>query len=36
MISSKIGLKYSLALFKGDDGSIFTRFICEKSCLITP
>ena len=36
MISSKIGLKYRSALFKGDDTSIFMRFICEKSCLITP
>jgi tRNA threonylcarbamoyladenosine modification (KEOPS) complex Cgi121 subunit len=35
MISSKIGLKVRSALFNGDDGSIFMRFICEKSCLIT-
>jgi len=35
MISSKIGLKYRSALFNSDDGSIFMRYICEKSCLIT-
>lgn len=34
-ISSKMGIKYSSTLFNGDDDSIFMRFICEKSCLIT-
>jgi tRNA threonylcarbamoyladenosine modification (KEOPS) complex Cgi121 subunit len=35
IISSRIGIKYSSTLFNGDDDSIFVRFICEKSCLIT-
>ena len=35
IISSRIGIKYSSTLFNGDDDSIFMRFICEKSCLIT-
>jgi tRNA threonylcarbamoyladenosine modification (KEOPS) complex Cgi121 subunit len=35
IISSKMGIKYSSTLFNGDDDSIFMRFICEKSCLIT-
>ena len=35
IISSKIGIKHSSTLFNGDHDSIFTRFICEKSCLIT-
>ena len=35
IISSKMGIRYSSTLFNGDDDSIFMRFICEKSCLIT-
>jgi tRNA threonylcarbamoyladenosine modification (KEOPS) complex Cgi121 subunit len=35
MILSKIGLNHSSTLFNGNDGSIFMRVICEKSCLIT-
>ena len=36
LILSKTGLKHNSALFNGDYGSIFMRFICEQSCLITP
>ena len=35
IISYKIGLRHSLLLFDGDDGSIFTKFISERSCLVT-
>ncbi|HYY51155.1 MAG TPA: KEOPS complex subunit Cgi121 [Nitrososphaeraceae archaeon] len=35
MISSKIGIKDNSTLLNADDDTIFMRFICEKSCLIT-
>jgi tRNA threonylcarbamoyladenosine modification (KEOPS) complex Cgi121 subunit len=35
IISYKIGLRHNPLLFEGDDGSIFTKFISERSCLIT-
>ena len=35
MISSKIGIKDNSTFLNADDDTIFMRFICEKSCLIT-